>query len=802
MSRTKAVIACLALLSTGAAARLQAQAAPAIDFYTIEPCRAVDTRETAQPLLPGVVRRFTVHECGVPLSAFAVVFNVTAVDAVGTVEIAAFPGDLSPVGVTIVAASPSRPTAAAEAVLRLATDGTGTLGVLGRFDSPSGRVHLLLDVTGYFDLEDPGSTEDPGGVDLGSTLGQPPEAFAGDPQLLDVPELYPPELVGSDPSFGYAPAAAPMVCAQYAGATVTPIGIRAASPRYLAYAGKFQLLVGASADAACHFLPPLPPARDTMKDKCNADPSHANYYPPLLDALEDKGLNKIRLWVALGEEKDPRNVPFLQDTQGYWRLDQRNPSYFERLRAVVSKAKELDMFVEVTFFAPFEGGAFNKGPWSYEANRSRAPDPDPGGQLTRAGFTSSYYFVIKDTGVNAAKNERMRKYQQKVIEWTIEELWCYDNVLWEIANEPEDVYVLPLSVADWQRSMIATVLAEDSPAKHPALTRRHLIAVQPFTQIGGDAFIGDANVDILNGHYTQVLTDSVKTFPNPSAENRLNLGAIQLARRYASRSKVLGFNEGKITPLGGTTGTRRHRNGVVGTGPEAARAEAWEFLFDRGALLDHWGYLSNDGASSPTVQAMRDQLSALKTFVGGVPLGRLRSSANPPGWITGGTLNKYPTATLFWESATSSQRYWAALQADENAATDRWFLLYIHHSTRRCRPPKKGAEPDFTSSGCSDPPRQYLSNGGYDARVWTASSGKSYRDSFTVDLGPNPGTFDVFWIDPANLQTVKQQAIAWRQSTCSLPGCVVCPQGTPCSIGLSSSEGYNFDIVLKIVQRP
>jgi hypothetical protein len=73
-----------------------------------------------------------------------------------------------------------------------------------------------------------------------------------------------------------------------------------------------------------------------------------------------------------------------------------------------------------------------------------------------------------------------------------------------------------------------------------------------------------------------------------------------------------------------------------------------------------------------------------------------------------------------------------------------------------------------------------------------------------VDLGPNPGTFDVLWINPANLQTVKQQAVAWRTGTCSLPGCILCsnPQTSPCVIGLSSNEGYDFDVLLKIVQRP
>jgi len=826
-------------LTSGEAFSALAQDWPPVELYTISPCRAADTRETAAPMLPGVARRFTLDGCGVPLTAYAAVLNVTVVDTVGRVDITAFPGDLNPGTSTVVSAGPWAPTRSALAVLPLATDGTGTLGMLAVFAGNTGQAQLVLDVTGYFMTEDPGSSEDPGGDDSQSTLGQPELAYDGDPELLDDPGTYPSEMVGKDPSYGYDAAEGPMDCRQYTGGPVTPLGIRANAPRYLAYAGQIKLLVGASADVACHFRYTK---TNPMLDKCNSGPSlidppapgqptpsPSTYYAQVLTDLKNAGFNKTRLWVALGLEKDRENLPFLWDAQGgNWRLDQKNQDYFDRIRAVVSKAKELDMFVEVTFFAPFQGpnNGFSAGPWSWNANRARALDPGQTGPPTRAGFTSHYYAVINDarTGVEAARNERMRKYQQKVIEWTVEELWCYDNVIWEIANEPEDRKVYPLNVADWQRSMIAMVRQADCPANappsecapRPALTRRHLIAVQPFTELGASAFVGDIKVAILNGHYTQVRTDPTPTLPDPpGTSNRLNLGAIQLARLQGnSVAKVLGFNEGKITPLGGASGTRSHVNGSVAEGPEAARAEAWEFLFYRGGTLDHWGYLSRNGASSSTVTAIRQQLSNLKAFMGGLPLERLKSSAIRPNWITNNTLSPYPVATQGWDAARSSQRYWAALQTDETAATGRWFLLYIHHSTRRCYDPRAQQEREFTASGCDDDndpntlpsrPGPFMSLGGYDARVWTTPQSKRHRETFNVDLGPNPGTFDVFWINPANLQTVKQQAVAWKKTSCSLSGCIICSNpsaSNPCSIGLSPSEGYDFDVVLKIVQRP
>lgn len=598
----------LLIAASGSAFPSLAQDWPPVELHTVTPCRAVDTRDSEDgPLRPGVARWFTLDGCGVPLTAWAVALNVTVTSTVGSVTLTAFPGDRNPETTSVVSAGPLAPTRAALAILPLATDGTGTLGFLGTFDSSSGQTHLILDVTGYFDTDDPGSSEDPGGTDSQTTLGEPDLAYDGDPGILDDPSLYPPDQVGREPSFGYV-SAVPVDCRQYSGGTVTPLGIRASSPRYLAYAGAIKLLVGASADVACHFRY----TKDNpMLDKCNFGPSLSHppnpgepvpgpgtHYEQVLTGLKNAGFNKTRLWVALGYETDRENLPFLWDAQGgYWRLDQKNQDYFDRIRAVVSKAKELDMFVEVTFFAPFQGprNGFSAGPWSWNANLARALDPGQTGPPTRAGFTSQYYAVIHDTrtGVEATRNERMRHYQKKVIEWTVEELWCYDNVYWEIANEPEERKVYPLKVADWQKSMIATVRQEDCPAtatdctdRLSALARRHLIAVQPFTKLGADNFLSNANVSIINGHYTQIRTDPVRPFPDPQdSPNRLDLGAIELGRRYATQAKVLGFNEGKITPLGGTSGTRSHVNGIVAEGPDAARAEAWEFLFYRGGTL-------------------------------------------------------------------------------------------------------------------------------------------------------------------------------------------------------------------------
>ncbi len=647
--------------------------------------------------------------------------------------------------------------------------------------------------------EDPGSTEDPWTDDSESTLGQDLEPFMGDPIYLDDPAFYSADQIGQDPSYGYSAAAGPVRCTGYTGATVYPVRLSADSPRFLSYNATPRILIGASADAACHFVAT---AAAPLTDNCLTDlvspGTNTKDFRTVLPALKAAGLNKIRLWVALGQAKDPVNAPFAQEG-GFYILNKKNQPYFDRLVAVVSKAKELGMFVEVTFFAPFEGRFFSSSPWSWDAGKSLAPEAN--GTLTRAGFTREEFFVVKDTGVEAAKNERMRTYQKKVIEWTIEELWCYDNVFWEIANEPENQKVNPSFVTTWQKDMITEVVLRD---QRSLLGRPHLIAVQPFTKTGAASLIADPRVSIVNGHYTQILTDPIPTMP--AGTTFLDFGAIQLARKYGNLARALGFNEGKITPYTGTAGPRRHLNGVLDTQSslDAARAESLEFLFSLGGILDHWGYLSKNNLANPIVGKMRTQLSKMTAFMTGLPLAKLKTSAtdtgNPPSWITSG-LNQYPTGKASWDAVSSSQRFWAALQTDSSLAAGRLFLLYAHHSTRRCL-----NDQDFTSAGCpntrpEDPTyRPYMALGGYDARVWTPASGVRYTANFTVDLGPKVGNFDVTWLRPTDFQPLKQQVLAWRQASCSLANCVACSGPSGCTV--SFPEGYDFDIILKISQRP
>ncbi|HSD26311.1 MAG TPA: IPT/TIG domain-containing protein [Vicinamibacteria bacterium] len=121
----------------------------ATDFYTITPCRVVDTRSPQSPALAAYERRvFTVTggDCGVPATATSVSVNVTVTGAAATGNVRLAPGNglTESSAINFVAGV----TRANNAVVMLATDGTGGLSATNR---SSGPAHLIVDVNGYFE---------------------------------------------------------------------------------------------------------------------------------------------------------------------------------------------------------------------------------------------------------------------------------------------------------------------------------------------------------------------------------------------------------------------------------------------------------------------------------------------------------------------------------------------------------------------------------------------------------------------------------------------------------------------------
>jgi len=121
-------------------------------FYTLSPCRLVDTRNPAgsrggPALGAGIPRTFPISgACGVPPTAWAVSLNVTVAQPTTVGNVRLFPGGTP----TPQASSLNYAAGATRANNAIAALGSaGDLTALA--SQASGSVHLILDVNGYFE---------------------------------------------------------------------------------------------------------------------------------------------------------------------------------------------------------------------------------------------------------------------------------------------------------------------------------------------------------------------------------------------------------------------------------------------------------------------------------------------------------------------------------------------------------------------------------------------------------------------------------------------------------------------------
>jgi len=123
--------------------------AGALSFFTVAPCRLVDTRTSAMPLGSGQTRTFALAgSCGIPAGAKALAANVTVTQPGGAGFVRFSPGGCAPLNVSTINFGAGQ-TRANNAVLPLANDGSGTVNANASV-AGGGAVHLLIDVDGYF----------------------------------------------------------------------------------------------------------------------------------------------------------------------------------------------------------------------------------------------------------------------------------------------------------------------------------------------------------------------------------------------------------------------------------------------------------------------------------------------------------------------------------------------------------------------------------------------------------------------------------------------------------------------------
>jgi len=253
-------------------------------------------------------------------------------------------------------------------------------------------------------------------------------------------------------------------------------------------------------------------------------------------------------------------------------LDRWDAAYFQRFRDFVAKAGERGVVVEVNLFCPF-----------YEDSMWVLSPLHPNNNVNGVGLglaRTNVYTLDRHGGTLALQVRLVRK--------IVEELRDFDNLYYEICNEP---YFGGVTV-EWQHYIADQIMDAQRTHPHPKLIARNVA--------NGQARVTDpsTNISIYNFHYA-----------TPPATVALNWGL----------NRVIGDNE----------------TGFNGTNDAPYRMEAWDFIIAGGALFNHLDYsfvaghedgsfvypAKQPGGGNP---GFRRQMGILRDFINGFDFVRMK----------------------------------------------------------------------------------------------------------------------------------------------------------------------------------
>jgi hypothetical protein len=207
-------------------------------------------------------------------------------------------------------------------------------------------------------------------------------------------------------------------------------------------------------------------------------------------------------------------------------LNQWDENYFKRLKDFISYASRLGIVVEVNLFCPFYGESeWKLSPFNKNNNINNIGD------------------VARTNVYTLDKNGGLLAYQERFVGKIVDELRDYDNIYYEICNEP---YFGGVTL-EWQYRIADVIEDAQKNHKYKKLISQNVA--------NGKAKITNPHpaISIFNFHYAN---------PPDTVEMNYHL------------NKVIGENE----------------TGFRGTNDFPYRTEAWEFIIAGGGLFNNLDY--------------------------------------------------------------------------------------------------------------------------------------------------------------------------------------------------------------------
>jgi len=341
-----------------------------------------------------------------------------------------------------------------------------------------------------------------------------------------------------------------------------PIQLHPDNPHYFLWRGKPTILI-------------------TSGEHYGAVLNSAFDYKKYLKTLESYGFNLTRTFSGaycepVGAFKIQNNTlapakgqlicPWARSgTRGYanggnkFDLTKWDNAYFKRLRDFVDEASICGVVVELVLFCPFyEDGMWKLSPMNSVNN------------INGIG-------KMKSIEVYTLNHPKLLAVQDAMVRKIVEQLREFDNVYYEICNEP---YFGGVTL-EWQYHIAETIVKAEAD-----FNTKHLIA-QNIANKSKKVVRPNPNVSIFNFHYAKP--------PTAVAENY-------------GLNRVIGDDE----------------TGFAGSGPKPYRLEGWDFIIAGGAVYDNLDYSFTVGHEDGTAKinapggggpVLHKQLEILKDFI-------------------------------------------------------------------------------------------------------------------------------------------------------------------------------------------
>ncbi|MEY3895131.1 MAG: hypothetical protein RLZZ214_650, partial [Verrucomicrobiota bacterium] len=192
-------------------------------------------------------------------------------------------------------------------------------------------------------------------------------------------------------------------------------------------------------------------------------------YTPHFEVFQRDGMNLTRIWCMGYPADTPENFiqPWQRATTGpnaldgskKWDLNTWNEAYFTRLKALAQAASDRGIVVEFTFFSVFyyDDLEWQKSPFH------------PSNNVQGFGSAANRYECLRQNSANALLFEK----QQAAVRRVVRELNGFDNVIFEIVNEPfwNEPGIKDSEEIAFHQTLLAAIREEEA-----VLSNRHLVA--------------------------------------------------------------------------------------------------------------------------------------------------------------------------------------------------------------------------------------------------------------------------------------------------------------------------------------